>query len=381
MRSNPPGLASHIDRIYRAAVEPECWPVFLDGLREELRLASIHLVFRRVRDGDRGIIASCGIDERFDDAYRSHFHRVNPWRPFGPEAKEGRVLLSDSVIPESEQIRTEFYNDWMRPQGIAHPFVAILCNAGPGDPLSDLVGFREKSAGPLSDEDLDAVRPLVPHLQRALVIHSRVQGAEMRAGAVEEALDRMLGGVILFDERGAPIVTNRTADRILAADDGLVLDRDGPRASTSKQTGELRSALAGAARTGAGRGEAAGAVLRLARPSGRRALEVVVTPIGCESSPLLDGQAISALFVTEPDARADGSPERLCRLYGFTSVEAEIASRILAGAHLSDISEELGISIHTVRGYLKQLFAKTGTHRQPDLVRVLLTGLAGLRLD
>ena len=103
--------------------------------------------------------------------------------------------------------------------------------------------------------------------------------------------------------------------------------------------------------------------------------------LAAESSPLLDARVTSALFVTEPDARADESPERLCRLYGFTSVEAEIASRILAGAHLSDISEELGISIHTVRGYLKQLFAKTGTHRQPDLVRVLLTGLPGLRLD
>ncbi len=63
--------------------------------------------------------------------------------------KEGEVLLCDSIIPESELVRTEFYNDWMRPQGIAHPFVAFLYNASPGEPLSSLVGFREKSAGPL----------------------------------------------------------------------------------------------------------------------------------------------------------------------------------------------------------------------------------------
>ena len=128
----------------------------------------------------------------------------------------------------------------------------------------------------------------------------------MRAGAAEEALDRMFGGVVLLDERGTPIVTNRTADRILARNDGLALDWNGPSASTPWQTGELRRALAGAAKTGAGKGEDAGAVLRLARPSGRPALEVVVTPIGCESSPLFDRRATSAIFVADPDAGPRG---------------------------------------------------------------------------
>jgi len=381
VKSQVNGVEHHIDRIYRAAVVPECWPAFLDGLRAELRLASIHLVFRHPDNDGRGIIASAGIDAHHENAYRSHFFQLNPWRPFGPEATEGRVLLSDSIIPESEQARTEFYNDWMRPQGAAHPFVAFLYNASPGEPLSDLVGFREKSGGRLEDEDLEPVRSLVPHLQRALVIHSRVQGAEMRAGAAEEALDRIFGGVILLDDRGAPIAINRTADRILAMNDGLVLDRDGPSASTPRQTGELRRALTGVAKTGAGNGEDAGAVLRLLRPSGRPALEVVVTSIGRESSPLFDRRATAAIFVADPEAQVERPPERLRRLYGFTPVEAEVASRIAKGMRLTDIGEELGTTIHTVRGHLKQLFAKTDTHRQPDLVRVLLTGPADLRLE
>jgi len=381
VKSQGNGLEHHVDRIYQAAVAPEQWPVFLDGLCRELRLASIHLAFRRIREGDRGIVASLGIDERFDEAYRSHFYRLNPWSPYPPEAEEGRVFLNDSTLAESELERTEFYNDWMRPQGIAHPFSAFLYNAAPGDPLSILGGFREKSAGPLRDEDLDPVRLLVPHLQRALAIHSRVQGAEMRAGAAEEALDRICGGVILLDERGGPVATNRTAERILATNDGLALDGDGPSASTSKQTGELRRALAGAARTGGINGEDAGAVLRLVRPSGRQALEVVVTPIGCQASPLFDRRAAAAILVAEPDAQFDRPPERLCQLYGFTPVEAEVASRMVKGMDAAGISDDLGITIHTVRGHLKRLFAKTGTHRQSELIRVLLTGLASLRLE
>jgi DNA-binding CsgD family transcriptional regulator len=381
MSSQLPGLGSHIDRIYQAAVAPECWPAFLDGLREELGLASVHLVFRRVSDGDRGIIASRGIDEGFDDVYRSYFYQLNPWHPYPADAQEGQVLLNRCALTRSELERTEFYNDWMRPQGIAHPFTAFLYNAAPGEPLSVLGGFREESSGPLRGQDLDPVRSLVPHLQRALVVHSRVQGAELRADAAVEVLDRICGGVILLDERGRLLAANRAAERILALSDGLVLGRDGPSASTAEQTGELRRAVAGAARTGARKGEEAGAVLRLARPSGRPALEVVVTPIRIESSPLFDREAAAAIFVAGPDAPVDGPPQRLRQLFGLTPVETEVASRLVKGMDLAAIGDDLGITIHTARGHLKQLFAKTGTHRQPELVGVLLTGLAGLRLE
>jgi DNA-binding CsgD family transcriptional regulator len=374
-------LAHHVDRIYQAAVAPEYWPVFLDGLRAELQLASLHLVFRHPCDGDRGIVASTGMDGFYEDAYRFHYYQLNPWRPFGPEAKEGRALLCDGLLPESEILGTEFYNDWMRPQGIADPFVAFLCNAGPGEAFSELVGFPEKSRKILRDEDLEPVRSLIPHLQRALGIHSRVQDAEIRAGAAAEALDRISGGVILLDERGSAIVTNRSADRILALNDGLALNWDGPRASTPKQTAELRRLLAGAANTGAGNGEDAGAVLRLARPSGRPALEAVVTPIGRESSALFDHRAVAAIFVAEPDAQAERPAARLRRLYGLTRMEAEVASRLATGMDPSEIAEALGITIYTVRGHLKQLFTKTDTHRQAELVRVILAGPARIRPD
>ena len=374
-----PGTARHIDRIYRAAVAPEHWPVFLDALREELRAASIHLLFRLPSDGDQGVDVSRGMDERSAEAYRSHFYRLNPLRLCYPEAEEGTVLVGESVIAESELARTEFYNDWMRSQGIAHSLVAFLYK--PAQVASTLVGFREKSRGPLEKDDFDRIRPLVPHLQRALTIQRRVGAAELRAGAAEEALDRISSGVILLDERGAPIATNRTADGILAMNDGLVLDRDGPSASTPKQTGELRGLVSGAAATGAGKGTNPGGVMRLARPSGRPALEAVVTPIRCESSPLFDRKATSAIFLAAPDARAECPPQRLRRIFGLTPMEAKVASRIASGMTLGEISDAFGVTIHTVRGHLKELFRKTDTHRQVELVRVLLTGLADLRLE
>jgi DNA-binding CsgD family transcriptional regulator len=366
-------LQSHVDRIYDAALAPERWEAFLEALSKELRAANLHLVFSAPISGDRGVVASVGMDERYRDAYRSHFHSLNPWLPYyGPEAVEGEIFLGDAALPEAEVVRTEFYNDWMRPQRLAHPFAARLRNSSPGDPVSDLACYREEGSGPFDRESLDLVRRLIPHLQRALVIHARLGGAEMRAGAVEEALDRISGGLILLDEQGAPITINRTAEGILAMDDGLALDREGPRASTAKQTGELRRLLAEAAKTGTGWGVDAGAVVRLARPSGRSPLEAVVAPLRRESSPLLDRRATCAIFLTDPAARGDAPPAQLRQQYGLTEMEAEVASRLVRGMDLTEIGNDLGITIHTVRGHLKRLFAKTDTHRQTELLRMLL---------
>jgi len=366
-------LQGHVDRIYDSALAPERWEAFLEALSKELRAANLHLVFSAPISGDRGVVASVGMDERYRDAYRSHFHSLNPWLPYyGPEAVEGEIFLGDAALPEAEVVRTEFYNDWMQPQRIAHPFAARLRNRAPGDSVSDLAGYREEGSGAFDRESLDLLRQLIPHLQRALAIHDRLGGAEMRAGAVEEALDRISGGVILLDDRGDSIAVNRTAEEILTMDDGLVMDRDGPRASTAKQTGELRRLVAEATRTGAGRGVDPGAGVRLARPSGRPPLEALVAPLRRESSPLLDRRAACVIFLTDPAARADTPPARLRQQYGLTAMEAEIAARLLGGMALAGIGNDLEITIHTVRGHLKRLFAKTGTHRQAELLRVLL---------
>jgi len=370
---------NHVDRIYDAALAPERWEAFLEALSKDLRAANLHLVFSAPISGDRGVVASVGMDERHRDAYLSHFHRLNPWRLIRPEAIEGEIRLGDALVPEAELARTEFYNDWMRPQRIAHPLAAVLRSTDRGTPLSELAGYREESSGPFDRESIDLVRQLIPHLQRALVIHARLGGAEMRAGAAEEALDRISGGVILLDEQGAPIAVNRSAEEILAMDDGLVLARDGPRASTAKQTGELRRLLAEATRTGAGRGVDAGAVVRLARPSGRPPLEALVAPLRRESSPLVDRKAACVIFLADPTARGDAPPARLRQQYGLTEMEAEVASRLVGGMALAEIGNDLGITIHTVRGHLKRLFAKTATHRQAELLRVLLEGSPRIR--
>jgi DNA-binding CsgD family transcriptional regulator len=88
-----------------------------------------------------------------------------------------------------------------------------------------------------------------------------------------------------------------------------------------------------------------------------------------------------ALFVTDPDERVEIPVPRLRRIYGLIRSEARIASRIAAGLRPESVAEEVGVQVNTVRMHLKRVFAKTGTRRQSELVRLLLSSPARLATD
>lgn len=62
----------------------------------------------------------------------------------------------------------------------------------------------------------------------------------------------------------------------------------------------------------------------------------------------------------------------LAKAFRLTPSEAKLASIIARGAAPETAARELNISRETVRNQLKSVFAKTGTHRQGELVALLL---------
>jgi DNA-binding CsgD family transcriptional regulator len=81
---------------------------------------------------------------------------------------------------------------------------------------------------------------------------------------------------------------------------------------------------------------------------------------------------MALVLIIDPEDEPEPPSALLRRLYHLTQAEAQIALRVLHGAGLREISEELSVSLPTVRTHLQHVFDKTNTHRQADLVRLLL---------
>ncbi len=56
----------------------------------------------------------------------------------------------------------------------------------------------------------------------------------------------------------------------------------------------------------------------------------------------------------------------------LTPAEIQIALGIAEGKTLAAIAKMRGVAVSTVRGQLKSVFVKTGTHRQAELVGLLV---------
>lgn len=86
------------------------------------------------------------------------------------------------------------------------------------------------------------------------------------------------------------------------------------------------------------------------------------------------GPEVSHLVLLMKAAWTDGEARRrmLVERYRMTPAEVRLAEQLLDGMTAAAAARNLGISIHTVRTYLKRLYHKTGVPNQALLMRTLL---------
>src|SRR5215475_10792410 len=63
--------------------------------------------------------------------------------------------------------------------------------------------------------------------------------------------------------------------------------------------------------------------------------------------------------------------------FGLTPAEARLALHLVAGETLRSAEAKLSITYETARTHLKNIFSKTGTCRQAELVVTIVTALPG----
>jgi DNA-binding CsgD family transcriptional regulator len=102
--------------------------------------------------------------------------------------------------------------------------------------------------------------------------------------------------------------------------------------------------------------------------AGGVSLEVQLEPM------MNGGPEVSHLVLLLKAAWTDGEARRrmLVQRYRMTPAEVRLAEQLLDGMTAAMAAQSLGVSIHTVRTYLKRLYQKTGVRNQALLMRTLL---------
>ena len=107
------------------------------------------------------------------------------------------------------------------------------------------------------------------------------------------------------------------------------------------------------------------------RPSGAAApVFVEVMPVTSQPHAVIKDLLTVVLYDSADSRPVDVT--LLKQTYGLTAAEARVCSLLASGANAQQLAQTLGIAQGTVRIHLKRIYAKTGSKRQAELIRLVL---------
>jgi DNA-binding CsgD family transcriptional regulator len=357
-------LSIALDSIYEAALRPEMW-----------RTALHH--YSHAVGGDAALIlpgpgsplapvCSETFDEAVSTGIEGGWFARNPRVERGMRAMRGAqdVLTEERIFAYEEVDRNPWYADYVHRCGFGWFAGTYLVPDGRSSIMISVERRRERGVF-TRDEAADLAR-FVPHLQRAGQLAARA--AEARASGIVDGLDALNCGGALIDGLGRLVRLNAQAERHI----GRGLRVVGTQLCAMSREGDavlqrlVRSMLYGdRLHTAVSAGPAV-----LPRPD-RNPLLVHAAPVVGTAHDIFNGAKL-VLMVIDPDEGREPAEPVLKQAFGLTSAEVRVSLALLHGQDISEAAGTAQVSEGTVRAQLKSVFAKTGTHRQSDLVSLLL---------
>jgi len=362
-----------IERICDAALDPAAWRGFATELSQAYGGAAVGFALQLPGFALDEVVYGIGLQRGFEQRFADHVDRGLPWDAAWARNFVGRFGFANEVFPDAEVAGTDFYREWMEPQGLAAVGpIGHTVALERGRPTASLSIYRRKGGRRFEPDDLRLGDLLVPHLAHAYRIHTRIR----ENAALAEAIDRIPTGLILLDARHRAVIANCVARYIVDLRDGFSLDDGRPRATRSSDDAVLQQSIRQATQRGAREEQPEGAVMAITRPSGHRAFPVMVAPLlnAPPESTLLD--AVAVLYISDLEGGTLHRSEVLREVYGLTEAETQLVELLCDGCSLEELAARRGVTLNTVRSQLKQVFAKTNTHRQSELVRLVLAAIA-----
>jgi DNA-binding CsgD family transcriptional regulator/PAS domain-containing protein len=223
---------------------------------------------------------------------------------------------------------------------------------------------------------LEKLRPLIDaHCrlwQQQQQLNARVAGFRM-------ALDTIECAIVIIDRFGKIREANATAKTMIDDGDFLRRSDDTLVAADLADSIALQVAINDAVAANAADPPAGRRMPIFSLRSSRHDRPMFVTVVPCDEPAVDENGAGAVVYALHPDAGHTAQLHAVCKLYGLSQVETRLTLLIVGGTSLQKAAEALHIKEQTARSYLKQVFLKTDTRRQADLVRVVLSGMPPLR--
>lgn len=388
--NNESELLDVIGDIYQAGLEPDRWPVLLKRLSFlfEADLACIYTPV--VAYPEQAIYISHNFSESMRAAYQSYYNELDTWTQTSLNRGiyvQGTVAFGEQLVPPRELHRTEFYNDFLKPNGLEWMVTTAIFDGRtvPGTSATHMTFSRHPDHGAFESDKAHLIEVLAPHVRRALHTHWQLTSARLMLHNQSVAMDQTGHGVLLLDSNGKVLHMNRVAEMIIQSGEGLAI-QSGTLKALSPVDQEALVNLVREASLGLG----GGICVSRGNAHSRHNAQANIQPYCLSATPLREGQN---LMVHEPQGivlrpglmltihvpgknSKDNALDTYVAHHHITPAESRVLRLLIDDMAPKQIAAHLDVSVRTIRTQLSSLFNKTGTRNQRQLLKAV-TGYLG----
>lgn len=379
-----------VHAIYGASLDPARWPSVTEDVARtlEARRAMLFTIAHTIQQG--GFCYAHNIPQAAFDRWAAtdEMAREDPFVRTITQRRlmvDGASLNGDDLVPHDQLVRTRFYKEWWRPFDIARLCTGIVFDGTDHHKLPAALSlYRSESDPRFSEADAHRLGRLLPHLSRSLGIMFHLRDRDAALAVSLAAMDKLTAGVVLLQAPDTVVFANRTAQKFLREgryirwSPGLGEPKSGLTLNErlKSQNKRFRQALAQSLSPVdlGGPTHFSNAIL-LPTPDGAPGSVLHVSPFISDHPNLATGmthqRAILIAYDLESASRV--RPELLSELFGLSPAEARAAVQVAVGGPMARVAERLGVSLNTLKTHLRAVYAKTQTHRQVDLLKLLLS--------
>jgi DNA-binding CsgD family transcriptional regulator/PAS domain-containing protein len=279
------------------------------------------------------------------------------------------VITDRDVVSPTEMETDPFYSDLLRRHGLKYFAAAIVSP----DPRIEVALSVQRARGKVeySEDELNVLERLAPHVERSLRLSIRLMDAQSIQAGLATALARIGIGVFALDSLGRIVFSNAASEALLG--DGLNIMHDrlvlaNPQTSADA-VAAIRQALDGRPETIVW--DAKPVLVHRQPPKRPLVLHVLPLPASKNSENQFLVSARAIILLSDPVASGVADPALIRDVLGVTLGEARVASLIGSGISPKEAAERLGIAEETARSVLKRVFSKAGVSRQSELAALI----------
>ena len=369
---NNPGFRRLAEAIQRIYAVPDGDPFDAFGISAVTALfnASMGAMFAVPKSGDQGrLLAICNMTTLAACGLMRDISAETQTGNSGPCWPLDTAIAFNGVHPHENGASQEWLLQLLDLQSPELMLLGVIDETPDASYIVCL--FRAAEDTPFNSMDCERLRSLLPHWRRALEIRRQLARLRVDAEGTKAILDQAPFAIMLAENDGRVIYSNRGASRLCGLDDGIGLAGSRLRLSRAKDRVALARALQGIVDPASPHfGEQY--IFPVTRRSGKADFQLALMPISIGGNgPDHPAQQYIQIFIYDPAYREPVHGEALQSLHGLTAAETKVCELLYSNLSLAEIGNGLNISVNTVKTHLAGIFRKIGINSQRELMQYL----------